>query len=69
MSGGEAVTSGPRPLTWNLGKLNPAKNGGRVTSLPLKGEGQAEEVSEKAGNHQESNWLKVASYQTVLIKP
>lgn len=49
---GEAVTSGPRPLTWNLGKLNPAKGG--VIGLSLKGEGQAEEVSEKTGKHQES---------------
>lgn len=37
---GEAVTSGPRPLTWNLGKLNPAKGG--AAGIFLKGEGQAE---------------------------
>lgn len=42
------MTSGPRPLTWNLGKLNPAKRG--LTGLSLKGEGQAEEVSGRAGN-------------------
>lgn len=34
---GEAVTSGPRPLTWNLGKLNPEKGG--VIGLSLRGEG------------------------------
>lgn len=44
---GEAVTSGPRPLTWNLGKLNPEKGG--VIGLSLRGEGQAEEVSGKTG--------------------
>ena len=47
---GEAVTSGPRPLTWNLGKLNPAKGG--VIGLSVKGEGQAEEVSGKTGKSQ-----------------
>lgn len=31
---GEAVTSGPRPLTWNLGKLSPEKGG--VTHLAPK---------------------------------
>lgn len=51
------------------GQAKSCKKRGRVTSLPLKGEGQAEEVSEKAGNHQESNWLKVASYQSAPIKP
>ena len=50
---GEAVTSGPRPLTWNLGRLNPAKGG--VIGLCVRGgEGQAEEVSGKTGKHQES---------------
>lgn len=47
---GEAVTSGPRPLTWNLGKLNPEKGG--VIGLSLKGEGQAKEVSGKTGKSQ-----------------
>lgn len=36
---GEAVTSGPRPLTWNLGKLNPAKGG--VVGLTLSGGGSS----------------------------
>lgn len=36
---GEAVTSGPRPLTWNLGKLNPAKGG--VIGLSLSGGGSS----------------------------
>lgn len=40
------MTSGPRPLTWNLGELNPAKGG--VIGLSLRGEGQAEEVRGKA---------------------
>lgn len=44
---GEAVTSGPRPLTWNLGKPNPEKGG--VIGLFWKGDGQAEEVSGKTG--------------------
>lgn len=34
---GEVVTSGPRPLTWNLGKLNPEKKG--VIGLFLEGGG------------------------------
>lgn len=42
---GEVVTSGPRPLTWNLGKLNPEKKG--VIGLFLEGEGQLGEVSGK----------------------
>lgn len=32
---GEVVTSGPRPLTWNLGQLNPEKGG--VIGRFLKG--------------------------------
>lgn len=44
------MTSGPRPLTWNLGKLNPEKGG--VTGLAPKGEGEAEEVSGKTGKSQ-----------------
>lgn len=41
------MTSGPRPLTWNLGKPNPEKGG--VIGLFWKGEGRAEEVSGKTG--------------------
>ena len=36
---GEAVTSRPQPLTWKLGKLNPAKGG--VIGLFPKGGGSS----------------------------
>jgi hypothetical protein len=44
-----ALTSGPWPLTWNLGKLNPAK--GRVMETALRGEGQARELCRKEGKN------------------
>lgn len=48
------MTSGPRPLTWNLGKLNPAKGGVTHLAFGEAGDGPAQEVSGKTGQHQES---------------
>lgn len=54
---GEAVTSGPRPLTWNLGKLNPAKGG--VTLLSLwRGRVKQRKWVEKQGNTTSQNKMQ-----------
>lgn len=58
------MTSGPRPLTRNLGKLNPEKGG--VTGLFWKGEGQAEEVSGKTG--ESKNKMALHSCQPVHVE-
>lgn len=55
---GEAVTSGPRPLTWNLGKLSPEKGGGYTSrSEELVGGGMVRHRKwvEKHGNTRSQN--------------